>query len=313
MSRYLLFMLRRLGQGVATLAALSLITFCLAALAPAGPVEVMLGQHADPEQVRSLKKEFGLDQPLPVQYGRWVAGFLTGDLGKSYRDRQPVAQTLAVRYPVTATLAGMAGLYALLVGFPLGLAAALRPGSWVDRAATTAALAGVSVPAFVMLPLLVMLFSLRLKWFPVFYNGEWWHLILPAIALGTRPAALLARMTRASFLEALSQDYVRTARAKGLDWFRTVTWHAGKNALLPVLTVLGVSVGYMLGGSFVVEYIFGIPGIGGMSVKAISERDYPMIQAVVLLGAALFLVVNLVVDLLYGLLDPRLRAAAAQS
>jgi peptide/nickel transport system permease protein len=305
------FLLQRLLLAVVTLWLLSVITFGLGAAAPGGPVEVLLGQHANPEQIAALKHEFGLDQPLYRQYGRWVSNFVRGDFGVSYRDRQPVAPTLAQRYPVTARLALMAGVFATLVGVPLGLAAAVKQGTWVDRLCTSIALTGVSVPAFVVLPLLVLIFALRLKWSPVTYEGELRHLILPAIALGSRPSALIARMTRASFLEALGQDYVRTARAKGLDWVRTVVSHAGKNALIPILTVIGTSVGYMLGGSFVVETIFGIPGIGEMSVAAIPARDYPTIQAVTLLAAAVFIAVNLLVDILYGFLDPRLRAASA--
>jgi ABC-type dipeptide/oligopeptide/nickel transport system permease component len=296
---------------VVTLWALSIITFLMGALAPGGPVEVILGQHASPQAIAQLKREYGLDRPLPVQYADWITRAVRGDFGESFRDRQPVARTLLERYPITVRLGLMAGVFALLAGVPLGLAAAMRPGSWLDRLATTLALTGVSVPAFVVLPLLVLLFSLRLRWFPVTYDGQWWHLLLPAIALGTRPAALVARMTRASFLEALSQDYVRTARAKGVSWARTVLRHAGKNAVIPILTVFATSVGYMLGGSFVVETIFAVPGIGEISVKAIGERDYPMIQAVVLLAAGVFIGINLLVDVLYGFLDPRLRVGAA--
>jgi ABC-type dipeptide/oligopeptide/nickel transport system permease component len=307
------FLLYRVALAVATLWLLSVITFLLSALAPGGPAEGVLGQHADAQLIAQFKRDHGLDQPLHVQYGRWLGGALRGDLGTSFLDNQPITKTLTVKYPVTVRLALMAAAYALLAGVPLGLAAALRPGTWVDRLATSLSLAGVSVPAFVMLPLLVLVFSLRLRWFPVTYNDQWWHLILPAIALGTRPSALVARMTRASFLEALGQDYVRTARAKGLSWASTVARHAGKNAVIPVLTVFGTSVGYMLGGSFVVETIFGIPGIGATSINAIPARDYPMIQAVTLLAAAVFLGVNLLVDLLYGFIDPRLRAADTAS
>jgi ABC-type dipeptide/oligopeptide/nickel transport system permease component len=301
------FLVHRLLLALVTLWLLSLITFGMGALAPGGPAEVLLSQHADPQAVARLEREFGLDRPFPVRYGRWLAGVVRGDFGISFRDRQPVGPTLAERYPVTARLGLLAALLALLAGLPLGLTAALRPGTWVDRLATTVALTGVSVPAFVVLPLLVLLFSLRLKWFPVTYEGEWWHLLLPAAALACRPAAMVARMTRASFLETLAQDYIRTARAKGLGWARTVVRHAGKNAALPVLTVLGTSVGYLLGGSFVVEVLFAVPGIGHLSIDAINGRDYPLVQAVVLLAAAVFILVNLAVDVLYGLLDPRLR------
>jgi len=302
------FFAQRLLYAVVTLWVLSVITFVLGAMAPGSPVERMLEQHADPAKIAALKQQYGLDKPLPVRYGAWLWGAVRGDLGTSFETQQPVSLTLAERYPVTVQLALSAACVAVGLGFPLGLTAALRPGTWTDRVATTLALVGVSVPTFVVLPLLILLFSLRLRWFPVTYEGEWWHLILPAFALGARPAALVARMTRASFLETLGQDYVRTARAKGLSWPLTVARHAARNALIPVLTILGTSVGYMLGGSFVVETIFGISGIGPLSITAINSRDYPVIQAVTLLGAAAFITVNLLVDLLYGFLDPRLRA-----
>jgi ABC-type dipeptide/oligopeptide/nickel transport system permease component len=300
------FLAQRLGLALLTLWLLSVVTFLLGASAPGGPAEVVLGQRATAEAVAAFNRERGLDQPLPVQYGRWVWAFARGDLGTSLIRDEAIAETLRDRYPLTARLAGLAALMAVSLGVPFGFVAAVRPGSWLDRVATTTVLAGVSVPAFVVLPLLVMLFSLRLGWFPVTYDGEWWHLLLPAAALATRPAALIARMTRAAFLETLGQDYIRTARAKGL------LRHAGRNAFVPVLTVFGTSVGYLLGGSFVVETLFGVPGVGGISVTSISERDYPMIQAVTLLGAALFICVNLAVDLLYGIFDPRLRVAGPE-
>lgn len=303
------YLFRRLLYAAATLWALSVVTFLLGLLAPAGPVEVLLGQHADAARIAALKRQFGLDQPAHVQYGRWLLSALRGDFGLSFRDRQPVGRTLRERYPVTLRLGLMAGVLAACIGGALGLLAALHAGRWQDRAATTLALAGVSVPAFVLLPLLIYTFALWLRWFPVTYERLAWHLVLPALALAGRPAALLARVTRAAFVEALEQDYTRTARAKGLSWASTVIWHAGKNAALPILTVLGTSVGYLLGGSFVVETLYGVPGIGEMSVASIPARDYPVIQAVTLLGAAVFVVVNLGVDLLYGLLDPRVRVA----
>lgn len=298
----------RLLFSLVALWVLTLVTFILGAMAPGGPVEVILGQHADPAAIARLKKERGLNDPLPVQYGRWLGGVLKGDFGISFRDQQPITPTLKERYPVTVRLALMAGLFALLAGGILGLAAALRPGGWIDRTATFLSTTGISLPAFVVLPLLVLLFSLRLKIFPATYGGELWHLVLPAIALACRPAALIARVTRAAFLETLEQDYVRTAKARGAGPLRVLIRHAGRNALIPILTVLGASVGYLLGGSFVVETIFAVPGIGEISVASIPARDYPMIQAVVLLGATVFILTNLLVDLLYGLIDPRLRA-----
>lgn len=297
-------------MALGTLLALSVVTFLLGALAPGSPVELRLGQHANPAEIARLEKEFGLDQPIPVQYWRWISGFVRGDFGKSFKDTRPVRNTLQERYPVTVRLALMAAGLAALAGITLGALAAIKPGSWLDRSATITALTGVSVPSFVILPLLVMVFALQLRWFPVTYEDQWWHLLLPALALSTRPAALVARMTRASFLEALGQDYVRTARAKGLSWGAAFLRHAGKNAMIPVLTVLGTSTGYLLGGSFVVETIFGIRGVGEISIDSVLERDYPMVQAVTLLAAGVFIGVNLLVDLLYGLIDPRLRVGA---
>jgi ABC-type dipeptide/oligopeptide/nickel transport system permease component len=302
------FLTQRLALAVVTLWMLSIVTFTLGAMAPGGPAEVKLGQRATAEAIAAFNREHGLDKPWPERYARWMSGAVHGDWGVSLLRDEPIAETLRERYPLTATLALIGGALAVLVGIPLGFLASLRPGSWLDRLATTTALTGVSVPSFVILPLLVLGFSLRLHWFPATYEREWGHLFLPAIALGVRPAALIARMTRASFLETLGQDYVRTARAKGVSWIGTLVRHAGRNALIPVLTVLGTSVGYMLGGSFVVETIFGVPGVGEMSVKSIAERDYPMIQAVTLLAAVLFIAVNLLVDILYGFIDPRLRA-----
>lgn len=307
------FLAQRLALAVVTLLLLSLVTFCLGAAAPGGPAEVKLGQRATAEAIAAFNRQYGLDRPLPERYAKWISGFVRGDWGVSLLRDEPIAETLRERFPLTGTLALFAATMAVLVGVPFGFIASLKPGSWLDRVATTTVLTGVSVPSFVILPLLVLFLSLRLHWFPATYEREWWHLLLPAVALGARPAALMARMTRASFLETLGQDYVRTARAKGVSWPGTLIRHAGRNALIPVLTVLGTSVGYMLGGSFVVETIFGVPGVGEMSVKSIAERDYPMIQAVVLLAAALFILVNLVVDLLYGLIDPRLRAAGART
>lgn len=304
------FLAQRLAFAVVTLLLLSIITFTLGALAPGGPAEVKLGQRATREAIAAFNRQNGLDRPLPERYARWMSGFIKGDWGVSLLRDEPIAETLRERYPLTGILALMAGSLAVLVGVPFGFMASLKPGAWLDRFATTTVLTGVSVPSFVILPLLVLFLSLRMHWFPATYEREWWHLFLPAVALAARPAALIARMTRASFLETLGQDYVRTARAKGVSWMGTLVRHAGRNALIPVLTVLGTSVGYMLGGSFVVETIFGVPGIGEISVKSIAERDYPMIQAVVLLAATLFILVNLLVDLLYGLIDPRLRAGS---
>lgn len=292
---------------------LTSITFFLGHLAPGSPVDIKLGQHADPETRRRLEHEYGLDLPLHQQYWRYLSGAVRGDFGESFRFNRPVTDILRERFPETAKLALTALALAVLAGIPLGVIAAANQDGWLDRAAVGSALLGVSVPSFVLGPLLILIFAQWLGWVPVAYGGEWKHLILPAMALGARPGALIARLTRASVLEALRQDYVRTARAKGASWARALLWHAGRNAALPVLTVIGTSFGYLLGGSFVVETIFSINGVGHISIAAVHFRDYSLLQAVTLLAAATFVLVNLLVDLTYGILDPRLRAARASA
>lgn len=306
--RYVLY---RLALAVPTLVLLSALTFFLGLLAPSDPVTIMLGQHADPAQVARLQHEYGLDRPAVVQYADYLWGALHGDFGVSYSTRRPVTERLAPLYPVTATLAGYAILWALLVGLPLGFLAAARQDTWVDRLAVGVSVLGFSVPNFVLGPILVLIFAVNLHWISVAFAGRPVDFILPAIALGSRPAGLIARMTRASMLEALRQDYVRTGLAKGLPRRRVLVRHALRNALVPILTVIGISAGYLMGGSFVVETVFGIPGIGRLSIDSIKQFDYPVIQAVTLLGAVAFVLINLGVDILYGFIDPRIRTAAA--
>src|SRR5947209_1833760 len=306
------FVLGRLALLPPTLLLLALVTFFLGYLSPSDPVEIMLGQHAAPGAAARLRHEYGLDRPPLVQFGAYIAGVLRGDLGRSYWNQKPVAQILAEDFPATLLLGLAAGVIAVLVGVPLGVLAAARQDTWLDRASMSLALVGVSVPAFVIGPLLIYVVATRLRLLPVAEWGTFQDLLLPALTLGSRPAALIARLTRASMLDSLRQDYVRTAFAKGLSRPRVLLLHAFKNAVIPTLTVIGTSVGYMLGGSFVVETIFRVPGIGYQSIEAISRRDYPIIQGTTLLLAAVFVFVNLVVDLLYGAFDPRIRCAAVE-
>jgi peptide/nickel transport system permease protein len=306
------YVLRRLAVAVPTVLVLSALVFFLGLLAPADPVTIMLGQHADPASSARLRREFGLDQPAYIQYGRYLWNAVRyGDLGRSYVDRAPVTRILAKLYPASLQLAGFAMLFAVVVGVPLGLLAAARRDSWADRLLVALSVIGLSVPSFVLGPVLILVFALQLGWFPVAFGGRPVDFVLPAIALGSRPASLIARMTRASMLEALRGDYVRTALAKGLRRRTVLLRHAFRNALIPILTVAGVSTGYLLTGSFVVETVFGIPGIGRLSILSIKNYDYPMIQAVTLLGAVGFVGINLAVDVLYGFIDPRIRAGTA--
>lgn len=299
----------RLLLAIPTLLLVSFVTFFLGYLAPGSPIDILLGQHTDKERVKQLEHEYGLDRPPLVQYGSFVWGVVTrGDLGKSFHNNgKPVTEMIVERFPVTAHLACMALVVALLFGLPAGAFAALKHNGMVDRSTMGLVLTTVSLPPFVMASLLMLVFSLWLNWLPSagWYGVEYY--ILPVAVLAARPAALLARFMRSSMLEVVRQDYVRTAYAKGLSPGKVLTKHVLKNAFLPVLTVLGNTFGFLLTGSFVVETIFTVPGIGYESIESILRRDYPVIQGVALLVAAIFILVNLVVDILYGVIDPRVR------
>ena len=299
---------KRLLLAVPTLLLLSAVTFFLGALAPGDPVTLRLGQHADPATRARVRHELGLDRPLLVQYVSYIAGAIHGDFGESYLTQRPVREVLGEGFPYTLTLAAWAMVIAVSAGVSLGVLAAVHQNTWIDRATMVVTLVGVSIPAFVLGPLLILLFALRLGWLPVAGWQGPQYAIMPALVLAGRPAALIARLTRAQMVEVLRQDYIRTAYAKGLAAGQVIRRHALRNAFPPVLTVIGTAFGYLLTGSFIVETIFAVPGIGAQSIESIFRRDYPVIQATVLLAAVGFVGVNLVIDLLYGVLDPRVRA-----
>lgn len=322
------FVLRRIALAIPTLFAITLIVFFTARLAPSSPIDIMLGEKSNPETRRRLEHAYGLDKPLLLQYVSFVGGALHGDLGKSFaRGEQPVSEMIRSDFPVTAQLAITSLLLAMLIGLPVGALAALYHNSWFDRVAMAIVVALISVPSIVLGPLLVLLIAVRLRWLPVsgwetldislltfhFTLVDPRYLILPTTALGSRSAAIFARFMRSSLLETLSQDYLRTALAKGLSRSRAVWKHAIKNAFLPVLTVLGTSFGFLLTGSFVVETIFQVPGIGFESINSIAKRDYPVIQGMTLLVAVIFILVNLLVDILYGVVDPRVQSQEARA
>ena len=311
----LTFILKRLALAIPTLLAVSLIVFLVARLAPSGPVEILLGEKATPEAIARLNHEYGLDKPLLAQYLNYVVGIVTrGDFGKSFsRGGQPITQMIASDFPVTAQLAMQALLFAMVIGLPLGALAALKHNSWFDRGAMAVVVALVSVPSIVVGPVLMLALAVQLRWLPVSGWDSPLHTILPTITLGSRSAALIARFMRASLLDVLKQDYIRTAMAKGLSRGRTIWRHGLKNAFLPVLTILGTNFGYLLTGSFVVETIFVVPGIGNESIASIGRRDYPVIQGMALLVAVIFILVNLGVDILYGVIDPRVRSQEAKA
>src|SRR5258708_29475772 len=281
-------------------------------LAPGSPIDNLLGQHSSAEARKRLEHEYGLDRPALVQYGSFLGRAVRGDLGRSISYDRPITQMIEEKFPVTAQLACMAMVFAILVGLPAGILAALKHNRLIDRATMGFVLLSISLPAFVSAPILMLLFAVRLGWLPsTGWDGPE-NYILPVLVLGVRPAALLARFMRSSMLEVIRQDYIRTAYAKGLSPARVLFKHGLKNAFLPVLTVLGNTFGFLLTGSFVVETIFNIPGIGYESVQSILRRDYPVIQGVTLLVAVIFITVNLVVDILYGVIDPRVRYGGAR-
>ena len=304
-------MIRRLAlRLLLALPALWLIltmVFLLAHIVPGDPVEQMLGEGARAEDLQQLRHSLGLDAPLPLQYVRYLAGVLRGDLGESFRFQQPVLRVVLERYPATLELAVVALLVCAAIGIPVGMIAAARRGSGVDHAAGVLTLLGLSVPNFALGPVLILVFSVLLGWLPVSGRGGMAHLILPAVTLGAALAAILTRMVRTAVMEQLSADYVRTARAKGLSESAVLLRHAFRNALIPVLTILGLQFGTLLAGTIVTETIFSWPGIGRLAVQSIAARDYPLLQGCILVIAVSYVFVNLLTDFVYVLADPRVR------
>jgi ABC-type dipeptide/oligopeptide/nickel transport system permease component len=303
----LAFVARRLLHLVPVLLGISFLVFLLVHLVPGDPVRVMMQDVGSPEQVERMRRQLGLDRPLHEQYLSFLARAVRGDLGRSIHTRRPVAHEIGVRLPYTVRMAVAAMLVAVVMGIGLGAVAAMHHQSMLDYGTMVIALAGVSLPSFWFGLVLILVFSLYLKWLPPTGADSPLHLILPALTLGSGAAAIIARLTRSSMLEVLRQDYVRTARAKGVDDRRLVYRHALKNAMIPVVSIVGLQFAGLLGGAVIVETVFGWPGIGRLAVDAIFNRDIPVIQAVVLVAAVIFVFVNLLVDLLYGVLDPRIR------
>ncbi len=283
------------------------LVFFLIHLVPGDPVEVMLGESGQAADRAALRHTLGLDRPLSVQFGRYLSGLAGLDLGQSLHSKRPVAELLAQRLPATLELAAAALLVALGLALPLGIMAALRRGTAWDHAAMGFAMLGISIPNFWMGPLLILVFSLWLGWFPVSGRDGVASLVLPALTLGTAMAAILSRMVRATLLEVLSEDYIRTARAKGLGEREVVLRHALRNTLLPLTTLLGLQLGALLAGAVITEIVFAWPGIGQLTIEAIQRRDYPLVQGCVLLISLSYVVVNTLTDVVYARLDPRIR------
>jgi peptide/nickel transport system permease protein len=306
------YLIRRLALSLTAMLGVITIVFLLLHVS-GDPAALLVQQDATRQDMERIRQAYGLDRPLSVQYGRFIARVARGDLGYSYRQGLPVTELIGERLGATFELALAALAVAMLLGVALGMVAAARRGSGVDTAAMTIALLGTSMPSFWLGLLLIIVFGVQLRWLPVSGYGGLDHLVMPAFVLGGFYAAQVSRLTRTSLLDALAQDYVRTGRAKGLTGRVLLFKHALRNAALPVLTVLGLHFGQMLGGAVIVESIFAWPGMGRLAVQAVLGRDFPVVQGAAIVGAAVFIAVNLTVDLLYGWVDPRLRSAAQRA
>jgi peptide/nickel transport system permease protein len=309
------FIARRLLSTIPVLVIVAVLVFLLLRLTPGDPAAILAGDAASTQQIEEIRQTLGLDRPLPVQFGIWVGDLLRGDLGRSYYYKVRVTELIVQRLEPTMSLAALTIVIAILVAVPLGVVAAWRFGGWFDRFLMGFSVFGFSVPVFVLGYLLVWLASLKLGWFPVQgykplaggFGPFLYHLVLPAITLSVIYIALLARVTRASVLEALGEDYIRTARAKGLAESRVLISHALANAAVPIVTIIGIGIALLIGGVVVTESVYAIPGLGRLTVDAVRSRDFPTIQGVILFFSVIYVVVNLLVDLSYVFLDPRIR------
>ncbi len=301
------FLAKRLVSALIVAFGVSLLAFSMSHLTPGDPVSIMLGERASAESIARLTQQLGLDQPLPVQYWNFLTRALRGDLGTSIRSGQPVLGEIATRFGPTLELTLAAMVVAAALGIGLGVLAAVSRAPWLESAIMTFALLGISVPTFWSGLLFITFFALTLNWFPVTGSGGLAGLVLPAVTLALPAAAVLARMTRSSLLEVLSQDFIRTARSKGLVERTVIFKHALRNAFIPILTIMGLQFGGLLAGSVIVESVFARPGLGRFAVGAILSRDFPQIQGIVLLAGLSYVLINMIVDFLYGVLDPRIQ------
>jgi len=300
------YIVKRLIVGVMVMFAVSAITFTLTNAA-IDPARAIAGEGAASSDVEQIRKSYGFDRPLHIQYGSWLISTLKGDFGNSYRQKRPVLDIIIERLPVTLKLGGLAFLFAILLSIPLAIIAAMYPNSWIDRFALVLALFGQAMPTFWFALLGIVIFSVNLRWLPASGSASFINFILPAIALGYYAAPTIMRLTRAGMIEVLNSDYVRTARAKGLKESRVVLKHALRNAILPVVSVSAVQLGFMLGGSVVIETIFAMQGVGYLAWEAISLSDLPVAQAIVLMIAAIYIILTIFSDIINAWLDPRIR------
>ena len=311
----LAFLIRRIASTFIVMAIVAVIIFLLVRIAPGDPVASLVGDNASPDQILAVRRQLGLDDPIVVQFWRWASRVLVGDLGISIFSNEPVAKLISQRLEPTLSLAATTIILAVVVAVTAGIIAAWQVGTWIDRVVMALSVASFSVPVFVVGYVLIYVFAIQLRWLPVqgyqpIADGfvDWLrHLVLPSIALGLAYVALIARITRTAMLEVLAEDYIRTAHAKGVATGPVLLKHALKNAGVPIVTVIGIGIALLIGGVVITETVFNIPGIGRLVVDAIQTRDYPIIQGVILLFSGVYVIVNLLVDLTYTLLDPRIR------
>ena len=301
------YLIKRLLSTIPVLLGISLLLFFMLRLLPGDPAQVLAGQMASPQEIENIRQQLGMDRPIYEQYANYLIRLARFDLGRSARTQNPVTEEIWARLPNTLLLAVVAISLACLFGIPAGIISAVRPYSWIDYLVTTSALFGMSMPVFWLGLMLVVLFSVILKWLPAGGTGSWQHVILPSFTLAAFVVAFIARMTRSTMLETLSQDYTTTARSKGLQERVVVIKHALKNAMIPIITVVGLQFGLLLGGAVLTETVFAWPGLGRLIVDSILARDYPVIQGTILIFGLLYIMVNLVVDFIYALVDPRIR------
>lgn len=301
------YILKRVLAVIPVLIVISFLTVTLMRLAPGDPAATLAGDTATPEQIQAIRHDLRLDRPIIVQYGLFMRGLLHGDLGRSLKTNRAVTDELRARLPHTVKLTAAAILFSVILGVFIGIVSAVRQNTVLDNVVMVGVVTGYSFPSFWAGLLLILFFGVKLGWLPFIGDESPKNLILPALTLGLQPAAVLARLTRASMIEVLHLDYIRTAWAKGLRGRIVVTRHALRNALIPLVTVIGLEIGGLLGGAVITETIFNWPGLGTLAITAINTRDYPMVQGVVLLATVTFVLVNLFVDLIYGFLDPRIR------
>lgn len=301
------YFLKRLIGLLPTLLIVAVLVFLFVHMLPGDPARLAAGQDADAATVAMIRAELGLDQPLPVQFMHFITNLLHGDLGTSIRTRRPVIDEIGERFMPTFMLTVTSMVWSVIFGMAIGIISAVYRNKWPDRLGMTLAVSGISFPAFALGMLLIQIFSVQLGWLPTVGANTWLHYILPSLTLGAAVAAVMARFTRASFVEVVQDDFVRTARAKGLNERSVIFKHCMRNALIPVVTMMGLQFGFLLGGSIVVEAVFNWPGLGRLLVDAVNQRDYPVIQALVLLFSLEFILINLVVDVLYGFINPTIR------